>query len=198
MIHELDMTLQKLLETGLPPELYQQLSVSFLTPDGDFPPATVKEPAIDLFLYDLRENQELRDTQWSIDRSGESLKRQPPPARVDCSYLISAWVKKSDTQAKDEHRLLGEVMAVLLRHRTLPLEVLQGELAQMAHLPPTVTLHSGRLQSPGEFWQALGGKPKAAFHYTVTIGMDVAKAIDAGKPVTDKLLELKYGQAPGA
>jgi hypothetical protein len=35
-------------------------------------------------------------------------------------------------------------------------------------------------QSRGDFWQALGGKPRAAFHYLVTIAMDVREPEDAG------------------
>ena len=32
-----------------------------------------------------------------------------------------------------------------------------------------------------EFWQALGGKPKAAFHYTVTIAVDTHDPEDVGR-----------------
>ena len=40
---------------------------------------------------------------------------------------------------------------------------------------PVSTLQPGRLQSLGEFWQALGGKPKAALNYTVTLPVDVSE-----------------------
>jgi hypothetical protein len=33
-------------------------------------------------------------------------------------------------------------------------------------------MSSAPQQSRGEFWQALGGKPRAAFEYTVTIGIN--------------------------
>ena len=39
-----------------------------------------------------------------------------------------------------------------------------------------------------EFWQALGGKPKAALNYTVTIGVEPHKPVEVGAPVTDKRL----------
>ena len=41
------------------------------------------------------------------------------------------------------------------------------------------------LQSIGEFWQAMGGKPKATLHYAVTISVDVGEPVPAGSPVTD-------------
>ncbi len=79
---------------------------------------------------------------------------------------------------------------VLLRHPTVPAAVLRGALVDQEPPLPVITLHPGRLQSLGEFWQALGGKPKAALNYTVTIGLDVATAIEA-PVVTDKLLKFR-------
>ncbi len=56
---------------------------------------------------------------------------------------------------------------------------------------PATTLQPGRLQSLGEFWQALGGKPKAALHYSVTIGVEVFKPVEVGPPVIDKMLKFR-------
>lgn len=187
MIHDLDRSLENLLESSLPASLIAQVTISFATPDDQFPPSSVSLPAIDLFLYDVRENRELRSTEWIVDRSGGNVTRKPPPVRVDCSYLITAWPSESSTSpALDEHYLLGEVMKVLLRHPTLPAEVLQGSLAGQEPPLPAAILQPGRLQSVAEFWQALGGKPKAALNYTVTIGVEVHEPADVGPPVTDK------------
>jgi Pvc16 N-terminal domain len=54
---------------------------------------------------------------------------------------------------------------------------------------PSSTLQPGRLQSVAEFWQALGGKPKAALNYTVTIGVVVDEPRDAEGLVIDKTLQ---------
>lgn len=187
MIHDLDRSLQELLERSLPASLVSQVTISFATPDDQFPPSSVSLPAIDLFLYDVRENRELRSTEWIVDRNGDNFTRKPPPVRVDCSYLITAWPSESSTSpAFDEHYLLGEVMKVLLRHSTLPAEILQGSLAGQEPPLPTAILQPGRLQSVAEFWQALGGKPKAALNYTVAVGVEVHEAVDMGPPVTDK------------
>ena len=145
---------------------------------------------MDLFLYDVRENRELRTNEWVVDRlpDGTTTKRRPP-VRVECSYLVTAWPESSDTASEDEHRLLGEVMMVLLRHPTIPPQLLQGSLKGQEPPLPAITLQPGRLQSLGEFWQALGGKPKAAINYTVTV------SVDAYKPVEVKLTkerEIRY------
>ena len=173
MIHDLDSTLRALLLRDLPPVLAEQVAISFDTPDDQFPPTSVTLPAIDLFLYDVRENLELRSNDWSMKRRGDgTARRQRPPVRVDCSYLVTAWPSESaPSPAQDEHRLLGEVMIVLLRYPKLPDDLLQGGL-QNQELPlPAAALQPGRLQSLGEFWQALGGKPKSALNYTVTIAV---------------------------
>jgi hypothetical protein len=190
MIDDLDRTVQELLTRELSPTLVEQVDISFAAPDSEFPPSSVTLPAVDLFLYDVRENMELRDTQWILDRKNDgTATRTRSPVRVDCSYLITAWSSESSTtRALDEHRLLSEVMKVLLRHPTLPEVLLQGTLKGQEPPLPATTLQPGRLQSVGEFWQALGGKPKAALNYTVTIGVVPDRTIETELPVIDKRL----------
>jgi hypothetical protein len=172
MIHDLDQTLAALLKREMPGR--DQITVSFAAPDDQF---TVKPPAVDLFLYDLRENLELRSNDEVIDRHNDgTATRFQPPVRVDASYLITAWPGGAGGQndsSEDEHRLLGAVMRTLLRFRKLPRELLKGSLANQELPLPVTTLQPGRLQSLGEFWQALGGKPKAALNYMVTLSIDV-------------------------
>lgn len=192
MINDLDRTLEELLERELPPDLVDQVTISFATPDDQFPPSSVTLPAIDLFLYDVRENRELRTNEWVLERNGDgTAAKKRPPVRVACSYLITAWPSDSSTTpAQDEHHLLSEVMQVLLRHPTIPEPVLQGSLAGQEPPLPAITLQQGQLQSIGEFWQALGGKPKAALNYTVTFAVEVHEPVDASL-VTTKVLKFR-------
>jgi hypothetical protein len=176
VIDDLDRTLEELLVRGLPQGLVEQVTISFATPNDQFPPTSVSLPAVDLFLYDVRENRELRSAEWVTERRADgSATQQRQPVRIDCSYLVTAWPSEgSNTAALDEHRLLGEVMKVLLRYPLLPEPVLQGALRSQPFAPPTSTLQPGHLQNLGEFWQALGGRPKAALNYTVTMALQVA------------------------
>ncbi|SAL27933.1 DUF4255 domain-containing protein [Caballeronia humi] len=175
MIDDLDETLAALLRRELAPGLSEQIQVSFEAPDDQFPPQSVMTPAVDLFLYDVRENLELRNNDVYFERRNDGVsERMPVPVRIDASYLITAWPREGlASPAEDEHRLLGEVMRALLRHRTLPRELLRGRLAESDMPLPVSALQPGRLQSLGEFWQAMGGKPKAAINYTVTLSVDV-------------------------
>jgi hypothetical protein len=195
MIDDLDRTVEELLRRELAPALVEQIAISFAAPDADFPPAAVTLPAIDLFLYDIRENLELRDRQWIIEHKDDGTAiRKRAPVRIDCSYLITAWSSDSSpTRALDEHRLLSQVMKVLLRHPQLPEVLLQGSLKGQEPPLPSSTLQPGRLQSMAEFWQALGGKPKAALNYTVTIGVVDDQEIETELPVVDKTLKFRPG-----
>ncbi|MBD2385522.1 Pvc16 family protein [Cylindrospermum sp. FACHB-282] len=85
MLQDLDETLKKLLEVGLSQTPIGAVKISFAAPGSE-----VEEQTVNLFLYDIRENLELRSNDWLVQRQGDgtALKYQPP-ARVDCSYLIT-------------------------------------------------------------------------------------------------------------
>jgi hypothetical protein len=192
MINDLDETLAALLHRELPSRMAEQVQISFAAPDDQFPPQSVTLPAIDLFLYDIRENLELRSNEVYLERRSDGTAvRTRAPVRVDFSYLITAWPSESvPDPSEDEHRLLGEVMRVLLRYPTIPEDVLQGVLVGQQPPLPVSSLQPGRLQSLGEFWQALGGKPKAALNYTVTASVDIT-APEEVRLVTDKKIKIR-------
>lgn len=199
MIDDLDRTLEALLRHELPPVLVEHVAISFASPDSEFPPAAVPLPAINLFLYDIRENRELRGADWMIERRGSGpAVRQRPPVRVDCAYLVTAWPSDAaPNPSQDEHRLLGEVMKVLLRFPVIPEVLLQGSLQGQEPPLPAVTIQPSELQSWGDFWQAIGAKPKAALNYKVTIGVPVDRPLETEALVIDKKLDLMPSMEKG-
>jgi hypothetical protein len=70
MFHDLDATLAALLEAELSVE---NVTVSFAAPDDQFPPSGVSLPAVAFFLYDVRENHELRPNQWELERRADGI-----------------------------------------------------------------------------------------------------------------------------
>jgi hypothetical protein len=199
MLQDLDATLAALLRAELS---VQNVAISFSAPDDQFPPSGVSLPAMSFFLYDVREDHDLRPTQWEMDRQSNGMvTRKRPPVRVTCSYLITAWPSASAPDpSQDEHRLLGEVMRVLLRHRTIPENYLSGDLAGQQPPLPARIIAEAHLHSLGELWQAMGGKPKAALHYAVTISVDAFDPADVGQAVTERVITITQGvsQAPPA
>jgi hypothetical protein len=194
VFQDLDATLGALLgaELALP-----NVAVSFAGPDDQFPPSSVTLPAISFFLYDVRENTALRTNQWETRPPNGVATRTQPPSRVDCSYLITAWPSESaPNPAEDEHRLLGEVLKVLLRHRRIPETYLRGELVGQEPPVPAKILAGGQLQSLGEFWQAMGGRPKATLHYGITLSVDVFEPEVVGPKVEEKIIKIGLSVPP--
>lgn len=189
MFHDLDATLEALVTTELS---LRNVAISFAGPDDQFPPSSVALPAIAFFLYDVRENVELRTNQWETQRQLDGMTtRKRPPARVDCSYLITAWPSESaPNPVQDEHRLLGEVLKVLLRHRRIPGAYLRGELIDQEPPVPAKIIAENQLHSLGEFWQAMGGRPKATLHYGITLSVDVFDPEEVGPEVTEKIIKV--------
>lgn len=171
MLHDLDKTLKVLLETGLPPELASSVHILFGAPDGAAISTGNRLPAINAFLYDIKEDLSQRRAAPEVERRSDGqVVRTWPPAVVDCHYLITAWSGAEDEAAiADEHRLLGAVMKTLLRYRVLPEQVLQGELAALGLPISAWLLQPDQLRGLGEFWQILGKKPRAALSYRVSI-----------------------------
>lgn len=176
MFHDLDATLAALVRAELP---IKGVDVSFLGPDQEFPPSGVRLPAISFFLYDIREDVQRRSNLWETERPDDrTVVKRRPAVRVACSYLITAWPSDKVTDpARDEHQLLGALLRVLLRHRKIPDAYLAGELRGQEPPMPSRILATNQLQSLGEFWQAMGGKPKAALHYGITVAMDVGEPL---------------------
>jgi hypothetical protein len=166
------------------PELFGA-HVLFERPDSTFAP---QAPAtIDLFLYEVRENAELRDNEERVEHvNGRALVRKAPK-RFDCSYLVTAWPVSGADLALQEHRLLGQALQVLSRYPTLPEAFLQGSLAGQEPAPPMVAAQMDGLQSPAEFWTAMGNQVRAAFTVTATIAVPVLPDVDG--PLVTTLIE---------
>ena len=193
MIADLDRTLKNLLEKRLPEDVYKQVTITFAAPDSKFPPSSVALPAIDLFLYDVRENRDLRSNEPIIERFADgTAKQHRPPIRIDCSYSITVWTADGPDMVAGEHGLLGEVLRVLVRAPTIPADLLIGSLANGAALP-VITLQPSRLQSVAELWQAAGGRPKAALHFTVTVPVLVHEKPEDARLVTERVLKMNVG-----
>ncbi len=183
MFDDLDRTIEQFLKNNLPTDLASRVAISFAAPDSEFPPSTVKLPAIDLFLYDVRENLEMRGAEWSLGPVSHAnpvfkstpgtVMRKPPPVQVECSYIITAWTSETTAgHTFEEHRLLGETLKALLRRRAFPDDVLQGCLKDGGvTVWRTLALQPDYLRM-GEFWQAMGGTPRVAVNYQVTLSID--------------------------
>ena len=121
MIAELDETIRQLLlrEGGLDPS---DVDVSFDLPNREWSMG-ISKPTLNCYLFDIRENRELRQSGLAMVGSGtRAAVRIREPIRVSVTYLITAWTR----QVEDEHRLIEcsfHTQRVLeIRTRCLPVK----------------------------------------------------------------------------
>jgi Pvc16 N-terminal domain/Carboxypeptidase regulatory-like domain len=169
MLNELDETIRQLFSQSGDYDL-AQVDVSFKIPNRDWSTSVSNRPTLNCYLFDIRENRELRQHGIdNINQGGRVSGRQRPVSFFDLTYLITAWT----SEVEDEHRLLWKALHALLRYERLPDALLAGTL-QESTIPvyARTALQEGVLKSPGEFWTALDNQIKPSLSYVLTVGID--------------------------
>jgi hypothetical protein len=153
--------------------VFPELAAADIIFDRPLDPFNPPKTTIDLFLYDVRENLELRSNEYTVTKvNGQSI-THPAALRLACSYLVTAWPVGGAELALQEHRLLTQVLRVLSRYPIIPASFLQGSLVGQDPPLPMVALHPDALKNLAEFWSSLGSKMKASLTVTVTISVPV-------------------------
>jgi hypothetical protein len=146
------------------------------------------QTTIDLFLYDIRENMELRSNEPKYERLDGQTRIHRPPMRVACSYLVTAWPVCGADLELQEHRLLSQALQVLSRYPKIPDKFLLGGKLEKQEPPlPMMTAQTDGLREPAEFWAAIGGKMRPSITVTVTIAMELSAPEDAAQVITHEV-----------
>ena len=210
MINDLSRTLKHLLQTVAQKEpqvfpLLQGKAIEFARPDKDYKPNP--QGSVCLFLYDIRENRELRSNEpvRVVNNNGQPAVERPP-TRVVCSYLVTAWPAEKvgvDLKAKLnldeetavdlnllEQQLLSEVLQVFSRYPMIPESSLQGRLADpLQPFPlPMITAQAEGLTNISEFWTAIGSNLKPSLNVKATIAVQATTAEPEAKPPAESVL----------
>src|ERR1700750_2933694 len=131
MLADLDETLRALVRDELEVHGFEGVDIEFDAPSRDWS-GQLSKPTVNIYLYDLREAESLRASEWSrVQREGRTFERRTPMV-MECSYAVAAC-----TQAVEaEPRLLSQVLAILFAFPELPQEKLNGRLAHGSHDSP--------------------------------------------------------------
>ena len=169
MINDLDETLRQVILTkgNFDPD---SVEVSFDQPTGDWA-AGLTRPTINCYLYDIRENLELRSAEWLVEQGekGKASKRLAP-RRYNLSYVITVWTQ---SQTEDEHAILWRVLAALASRPTLPEEVCQGELKAQAFPLRTKTAQpSIAIENLPDLWGVMENELRPSINCVVTLAME--------------------------
>src|SRR3954468_14350821 len=191
MLADLDETLLTMLRAELERHGFEGVDIAFDAPARDWS-GQLSKPTVNLFLYDLREAEALRSSEWSpVKKDGRTIESRPPMI-VECSYAVTAW-----TQAvEDEHRLLSQVLAILFAYPQLPVERLNGRLQNGSQPWPI----KGRIgQGKGEksdFWTAVGGQYKVSLDYVVRLSVDSGAKLARGPEVRTLTVRARLADGP--
>jgi hypothetical protein len=189
MIDDLSNTLQAILTAEL-----SGAQIAFEHPAETFNPA---QTTVDLFLYDIRENVELRNNEPVVVRNNGQVTTRRPPLRVACTYLVTAWPVglTGDAAALLEHRLLSQVLRLFSGLPTIPATFLKGSLVGQQPPLPMVTALVDPQKNLSEFWTALGNKLRPSISVTATIAMEVIEPETAPMVITERL---RFGERTAA
>lgn len=178
MFHDVDLSLQRLLDDAEAPAELRDADVSFLIPDRDYKPT---QPTVNLYLHDVTENRALRDDSRVLEQVGTSFSSRMPALRVDCRYLVTAWsAETGGAKVAQEHRLLGLALIWFSRFPLLEEPFLAGLLKTppQPYPVPMAVAQSAEGQSMGHFWSALGIPPRPAFSVALTIALQPFDAVE--------------------
>jgi Pvc16 N-terminal domain/Carboxypeptidase regulatory-like domain len=188
MFDDLDTALARLLDDPQAPPRLKAADVAFDTPEKGYQPA--QDTAVNLFLFDVGENRDLRETMPLRDVTSGIVTTKRPPLRIDCSYLVTAWSKKTGAvKVQEEHRLLSEAFVWLNRFPVIPdqyFDFTGSTLKNPPFSPPAMLAQMNSERSLAEFWQALGISPRPAFYLTVTIAIDPVSVLETARQVATK------------
>jgi hypothetical protein len=184
MIQDLDDTLKELLLQKVPIDI-TKVNITFEMPDRTWATGVAK-PTINLFLYDLRENHELRSNERYLSRNGAVGTETRAPARIDLTYLITVWT----SDVTDEHKLLGALLNTLLRYPILPSDVLKGVMGTQSFPLHAWIAQPEKTPNVWDFWGAIDGRLKASISYMVTVAIEPFPPEEVGL-VTEKMIKFK-------
>jgi hypothetical protein len=175
------MTVLRQINAGLVRLAYQgglldptEVDIRFDAPTNEQVDSLIR-PTMSLFLFDVKENIEKRETNMQTIRGNGSAERRMRPRRIDLHYMVSVLT----TDVQDEHELLWRVLATLLKYQELPQEMLPEPLKAVE---PRITTRMADDTDGSRLigiWNALDVPPHPALHYIVTAPLDLEIAIQA-------------------
>jgi hypothetical protein len=176
MLQDVDETLQRLLAAELAQTpgcpIFHPSQIAF-DPPASAEAAQDGEAHVNLYLHDVRENLRLRDESYRTVRSpGKRMpfevERRRAMVYLDLSYLVTVYA--GDDPAL-EHRLLSDVLRVMLRYLAVPEQylagLLEGKGSNALLLAVAQPDHAAYTDPPG-LWQALGGRLRPALSLVAT------------------------------
>jgi hypothetical protein len=167
MIDDLDEVLRQLLIREVPIK-NNEVDIAFDQPKREWA-ARLSRPTINLFLYDMNENKQLRQQGWETEKTsnGKATQRRKP-VRVDLYYLITVWA----AEPEDEHRLITRTLLALMRQRNIPEDLLPESLIDQPVPIPMIVAQRETLSSAVDLWSVLDNELKPGLTCMITVSLN--------------------------
>ena len=171
LIQDLDSTIRQLLiQDALIDTTIAE--IKFERPDSEWENGlSSSKPTVNCFLHDIRENLDLRfDQQTYVARNMDKTEGTVTiaPARIDFKYLITVWA----SMTANEHQLLGQILAALIKLPIIPTTRLQGTLTSQTLPVRAWVAQPEDMPQVWEFWGANEWRLKASLSYRVTLAVE--------------------------
>jgi hypothetical protein len=146
-----------------------EIDISFERPTREWS-GRLSRPALNLFLYDIRERQGYRDDAYTVTAGANgSATKGSAARRIDLSYLVTAWAREPE----DEHRILGRVMASMYRTVQIEERHWQGALVDSQYPLLTRLMPPEHVFKPVDMWGVLDNDLRASLVFVATTPLDV-------------------------
>ena len=180
-ILKLNTALQTVLRAALTDE---QIIIRFDLPQLEKP---VTSMTVSVFLYQLTEDLELREGE-PRQYSSTAKKYKVANVYLRCSYLITYWDPSDGGESgqgpeSQQMKVISWITGALINNRELP-----GGGSLFSRLMP-----SEHLNSLGNFWQALGNRPRLCLTYDATIRVPLNENIPVVEPVDTITIDTFHG-----
>jgi hypothetical protein len=211
MLKHVDNLLRQLFISGVP-SITSEDQVRFQPPDQEWRTVVSNlgaRNALNVYLVEIRENRKLRSNERLREIDNGIVHERPAPLRMDCYYLITAWsparVTTAVEPALDEHQLLYDVTAALMRRRSFVPREVYFPASLPSDFPPLIAdaqLPISLLPVEGfpkyaEFWGTMGNVHpwKPAVYLVVTIPVELTREV-MGPLVTSSITEYRRSGLP--
>ncbi len=168
MLQDVDKTLENILrERGKIPK--SDIDVSFDQPTGEWS-AGVSRPTINIYCFDVRENLKLRRPDYNVQKNGRGARYTRPPSRIDLSYLVTSWARKTE----DQHALLWRSLHTLKSVQAIRPEDAHGQVRDQQHeIPVWVADMSiiGQRYNITDIWSVMDNQMKLGFLLVLTVDL---------------------------
>lgn len=172
MFNEVDESARQYLLAEVPIDR-SEVDISFDRPTREWS-GRLSRPTLNLFLYDIRERHGFHDMAPRYERNPDnSITKRIPQRRIDLSYIVTAWTR----EAEDEHRVLGRVLAAMMRRDEIPEQYFQGSLVGGEYPLLTRVLAPEHVFKPVDLWGVLDNELHACLVWVITAPLSVTTPI---------------------